>query len=74
MYTYAIIQTMTKQFRGGIHKQSHSCGGGINTCYKFQYAFDDNLSVTHVFNKHIFKAVEVAPPSPSPHRAVQGVG
>jgi hypothetical protein len=40
----------------------------------FQYAFDDNLSVTHVFIKQIFRAVELAPPSPSPHRAVQGLG
>jgi hypothetical protein len=35
----------------------------------FQYAFDDNLIVTHVFVKQIFWAVEIAPPSPSPHRA-----
>jgi hypothetical protein len=28
----------------------------------FQYAFDDNLSVTHVFITQIFKAVELAPP------------
>jgi hypothetical protein len=33
MYTYDIMKTMMKQFRGGIHKQSHSYGGGINTCY-----------------------------------------
>jgi hypothetical protein len=33
------------------------------------------FSVTHVFIKQIFRAVEVAPPpSPSPHRAVRGVG
>jgi hypothetical protein len=31
-----------------------------------QYAFDDNLSVTHVFIKQIFRAVEVAPPFPLP--------
>jgi hypothetical protein len=40
----------------------------------FQYAFDDNLSKTHFFIKQIFRAVEVAPPSPPPHRAVQGLG
>jgi hypothetical protein len=40
----------------------------------FQYAFDDNLSVTRVFIKQIFRAVEAAPPPLSPHRAVQGVG
>jgi succinate dehydrogenase/fumarate reductase cytochrome b subunit len=36
-------------------------------------AFDDNLGVTHVFIKQIFRAVEVAPPFPLPHhhRAVQ---
>jgi hypothetical protein len=31
------------------------------------------LSVTHVFIKQIFRAVKVAPPSPSPHRAVHCV-
>jgi hypothetical protein len=36
--------------------------------------FDDNLSVTHVFIKQIFRAVEGAPSPTSPHRAVQGVG
>jgi hypothetical protein len=34
--------------------------------YKFQCDFDDNLSVTHVFIKQIFKAVEQAPSSPAP--------
>jgi hypothetical protein len=46
-------------------------------CFRgLQYAFDDNLSVTHVFIKQIFRAVEVAPPPPFsiPHMAVQGVG
>jgi hypothetical protein len=33
----------------------------------FQYAFDDNLSVTHVFIKQIFRAKELAPPFPLPH-------
>jgi hypothetical protein len=32
----------------------------------FQYAFDDNVSVTHVFIKQIFRAVELAPPFPLP--------
>jgi hypothetical protein len=32
----------------------------------FQYAFDDNLSVTHVFIKQIFRAGELAPPFPLP--------
>jgi hypothetical protein len=26
-------------------------------CTNFQYAFDDNLSVTHIFIKQIFRAV-----------------
>jgi hypothetical protein len=50
----------------GFHLKSH-----------FQYAFDDNLSVTHVFIKQIFSAVQVATPpplSPSLHRALQWVG
>jgi hypothetical protein len=34
--------------------------------YHFQYAFDDNLSVTHVFIKQILRAVELAPPFPLP--------
>jgi hypothetical protein len=46
-------------FSRGFHYKCH-----------FQAAFDDNLSVAHVFIKQIFRAVEVAPPSPSPHRAV----
>jgi hypothetical protein len=50
------------------------CFRGFHLKCHFQYAYDDNLSVTHVFIKQIFRAVEVAPPSPSPHRAVQGVG
>jgi hypothetical protein len=33
-------------------------------CY-FQYAFDDNLSVTNVFIKQIFRAVELATPPPN---------
>jgi hypothetical protein len=31
-----------------------------------QYVFDENLSVTHIFIKQIFRAVELAPPHPSP--------
>jgi hypothetical protein len=30
----------------------------------FQYAFDDNLCVTHVFIKQIFRTIELAPPFP----------
>jgi hypothetical protein len=33
---------------------------------KKMYAFDDNLSVTHVFIKQIFRAVELTPPFPPP--------
>jgi hypothetical protein len=40
----------------------------------FSVCFDDNLSVTHVFIKQMAIEVAPAPPSPSPHRAVQGVG
>jgi hypothetical protein len=41
----------------------------------FQYAFDDNLRVTHAFIKQIFKAVEVAPPlPPSPTGLCRGWG
>jgi hypothetical protein len=32
----------------------------------FQFAFDDNLSATHVFTKQIFRAGELAPPFPLP--------
>jgi hypothetical protein len=32
----------------------------------FQYDFDDNLSVIHVFIKQIFRALELAPPFPLP--------
>jgi hypothetical protein len=32
----------------------------------FSVCFDDNLSVTHVFIKQIFRAVELAPPFPLP--------
>jgi hypothetical protein len=32
----------------------------------FQYAFDDYLSVTHVFIKQIFRALELAHPFPLP--------
>jgi hypothetical protein len=40
----------------------------------FQCAFDNNLSVTHVFIKQIFRAVEVAPPFPLPPQALQRGG
>jgi hypothetical protein len=39
--------------------------GFHNKCH-FQFAFDDNLSVTHAFIKQIFRAVELAPPFPLP--------
>jgi hypothetical protein len=50
------------------------CVRGFHYKCHFKYAFDDNLSVTHVFIKQIFRAVEVPPPSLCPHRAVQWVG
>jgi hypothetical protein len=34
--------------------------------FSVQYAFDDNLSVTHVFIKQICRAVELEPPFPLP--------
>jgi hypothetical protein len=34
---------------------------GFHYKFHFQYAFDDNLSVTHVFIKQIFWAIEIAP-------------
>jgi hypothetical protein len=37
-------------------------------------AFDDNLSLTHVFIKQIFRAVEVAPPFPLPPQGCAGSG
>jgi hypothetical protein len=39
---------------------------GFHLKCRFEYAFDDNLSVTHVFSKQIFRAVELAPPFPFP--------
>jgi hypothetical protein len=46
----------------------------IKKCH-FQYVFDDNLSVTHVFIKKIFRAVEVAPPNfPLPPQGCAGGG
>jgi hypothetical protein len=38
----------------------------------FQYAFDDNLSVTHVFIKQIYRVVEQAPPFPLPPTGLCG--
>jgi hypothetical protein len=37
-------------------------------------AFDDNLSVTHVVIKQIFRAIEVAPPFPLPPQGCAGGG
>jgi hypothetical protein len=42
------------------------CFRGVHYKCNFQYAFDDNLSVTHVFIKQIFRAVAPAPPFPLP--------
>jgi hypothetical protein len=42
--------------------------------FHFQYAFDYNLSVTHVFIKQIFRAIEVAPPFPLPPQGCSGGG
>jgi hypothetical protein len=42
------------------------CFRGFHYKCHFQYAFYDNLSVTHVFIKQIFRAVELAPPFPLP--------
>jgi hypothetical protein len=39
----------------------------------FLFAFDDNLSVTHVFIEQIFRAAQKVSPSPSPP-TVQGRG
>jgi hypothetical protein len=51
------------------------CFRGFHYKCHFMYAFDDNLSVTLVFIKQIFRPVKVAPPPfPLPHRAKQGVG
>jgi hypothetical protein len=36
--------------------------------------YNDNLSVTHVFIKEIFRAVELAPPSPYPSQGFAGGG
>jgi hypothetical protein len=50
------------------------CLSGFHKKCNFQYAFDDDLRVTQVFIQQIFRAVEVAPPFPLPHSAVQGGG
>jgi hypothetical protein len=38
---------------------------GFQVKCHFQYAFDENSSVTHVFIKQIFRAAEQAPPPPT---------
>jgi hypothetical protein len=48
------------------------CFRGFHLKCHVQYAFDDNLSVTHVFIKQILREVEVAPTFPL--RAVKGWG
>jgi hypothetical protein len=53
------------------------CFRGFHEKCHFQYAFDDNLSITNVFIKQIFRAVELAPPFPLPLTGLctmQGVG
>jgi hypothetical protein len=39
---------------------------GFTQKHNFPFAFDDKLSVTHVFIKQIFRAAQQARPSPSP--------
>jgi hypothetical protein len=49
------------------------CFKGFHKKCNFQYAFDDNLSVTHVFIKQTFRAVELAThSSPSPSQGCAG--
>jgi hypothetical protein len=48
------------------------CFRGFQYKCDFQYAFDDNLSVTHVFIKQIFRDVEVAPPFTLPPQGCAG--
>jgi hypothetical protein len=48
------------------------CFRGFHEKCHFQYAFDDKLSVNHVFIKQIFRAVEVAPPFPLPPKGCAG--
>jgi hypothetical protein len=48
------------------------CIRGFHYKWHFQYAFDDKLSAIHVFLKQIFRAVELAPSSPS--QGCAGVG
>jgi hypothetical protein len=50
------------------------CFRGFHQKCHFQCAFDDNLSVTHIFIKQIFRAVEVAPPFPLPPQGCSGGG
>jgi hypothetical protein len=47
------------------------CFRGFHEKCHFQDAFDDNLSVTHVFIKQIFRAVE---PFPLPLQSCAGGG
>jgi hypothetical protein len=52
------------------------CFRGFHSKCCFHYAFDDNLSVTHIFIKQIFRAVEltITPSSPSPQQGCAGGG
>jgi hypothetical protein len=47
-------------------KSKMPCFRGFYNKCNFQYAFGDNVSVTHVFIKQIFRAVEQAPLYPLP--------
>jgi two-component SAPR family response regulator len=54
-----------------IHKQTFLVQGVFFKKRHFQWAFDENMSVIHVFIKQIFRAAEKAPLSPAPpHSAV----
>jgi hypothetical protein len=48
------------------------CFRGLHYKCHFQYAFDDNLSVNHVFIKQIFRAVKLATPFPLPPTGLCG--
>jgi hypothetical protein len=48
------------------------CLRGFHLKCHFQYAFDDNLSITHIFIKQIFRAVDIAPPPLPPHGCAGG--
>jgi hypothetical protein len=49
-------------------------GGLGKNVFQNQKCLTKKLSVTHVFTMQIFRAIELAPPPPSPHRAVHCAG